>query len=315
MASPQLEKGYTKIANEILEKLAFAGINGSEYRILITVIRKTYGFNKKKDYISLTQFQKATIMDRKQAVETIKSLVGKRILLKEESTYTFNKNWEEWVVGKRPQADGTIKPELNNKCAICKFDKVLETHHIVQKNEGGTDDFGNLINLCPTCHSLADRKEITKEQLFRIKNASGQKTTTTKPSGQKHTGGSGQLPPKSSGQKHTHKRKKEIETKETTEQSSGNGINKIIFLFKEVNPSFKLFYSRPPQRSAVERMLETHGEDLLTRVISYLPKSNSMAFLPTITTPIKLEERWADLEAGLKKIKNKELSNSRGLEV
>lgn len=101
MASPQKENGYTPIANEILERLSFAGINGSEYRILLVVIRKTYGFNKKKDFISLTQFQRLTNMERKQAVETIKSLVDKRILLKTESTYVFNKNWEEWVVGKR----------------------------------------------------------------------------------------------------------------------------------------------------------------------------------------------------------------------
>jgi len=101
MASPQLEKGYTQICNEILERLSFAGINGSDYRILLVVIRKTYGFQKKKDMISLTQFQKATQMDRKQVVETIKSLVGKRILLKDKNTYIFNKNWEEWVVGKR----------------------------------------------------------------------------------------------------------------------------------------------------------------------------------------------------------------------
>lgn len=102
MASPQTENGYTKIANEILERLSFAGINGCGYRILLVVIRKTYGFNKKKDVISLSQFQKTTQMERKQAVETIKYLVGKRILLKEENSYKFNKNWEEWVVGKRP---------------------------------------------------------------------------------------------------------------------------------------------------------------------------------------------------------------------
>lgn len=101
MASPQLEKGYTRIANEILEHLSFAGINGSEYRILLVVIRKTYGFNKKKDKISISQFEKSTKMKHKQAVRTINSLVSKRILLKEENTYKFNKNWEEWVVSKR----------------------------------------------------------------------------------------------------------------------------------------------------------------------------------------------------------------------
>ena len=47
MANPQLEDGYTKIANEILE--ALAGINLSPYegRALFFLIRKTYGWKKK----------------------------------------------------------------------------------------------------------------------------------------------------------------------------------------------------------------------------------------------------------------------------
>lgn len=102
MSSPQLENGYTRIANELLEHLSHPGINGSEYRILLVVLRKTFGFNKKKDMISLSQYENATKMGRKEVVDTIKDLVGKRILVKENNVYKFNKNWEEWVVGKRP---------------------------------------------------------------------------------------------------------------------------------------------------------------------------------------------------------------------
>jgi phage replication O-like protein O len=101
MASPQTENGYTKVANELLDRLCLPGINGSEYRVLLLVIRKTYGFHKKHDYISLTQFQKGTLMNRINAVRTIQSLVAKRILVKDGSVYRFNKNWEEWVVVKR----------------------------------------------------------------------------------------------------------------------------------------------------------------------------------------------------------------------
>lgn len=107
MASPQLENGYTQIANEIVERLSYPGINGSEYRVLLLVIRKTYGFKKKQDRISLTQFQKFTLMERKQAVETIKSLLEKKILLKQGGVFMFNKNYHEWVVGKRPLATGS----------------------------------------------------------------------------------------------------------------------------------------------------------------------------------------------------------------
>lgn len=138
MASPQKENGYTAIANEILEKLAYAGINGSGYRILLVVIRKTYGFNKKKDIISLSQFQKATQMERKQAVETLKYLVGKRILVKEQNTYKFNKNWEEWVVGKRPpqwaiapKGSGQLSPKSSGQKTTYKRKKENNTKDIL----------------------------------------------------------------------------------------------------------------------------------------------------------------------------------------
>jgi len=107
MASPQKENGYTAIANELLERLCYPGINGSEYRVIHFIIRKTYGFQKKADRISLSQFQAGTLMERKQAVETIKSLLEKRIVIKDGGIYKLNKNWEDWVVGKRPLVKGS----------------------------------------------------------------------------------------------------------------------------------------------------------------------------------------------------------------
>lgn len=101
MADVQIENGYTRIANELLEHLCFAGISGSEYRILIFVIRKTYGFKKLKDKISLTQFQKGTGMKGANTSRTLKELLAKRLLLKENNLYGINKNWEQWGVAKR----------------------------------------------------------------------------------------------------------------------------------------------------------------------------------------------------------------------
>lgn len=101
MASPQKEHGYTVIANEIMDHLCFPGINGSEYRVLLFVIRKTYGFNKKSDRISLSQFQIATGMKRNHVVDNIAQLVHKRVLLKKNSIYGLNKDYDTWVVHKR----------------------------------------------------------------------------------------------------------------------------------------------------------------------------------------------------------------------
>jgi len=59
-ASPQKENGYTAIANEIMEALAKIRINGEARQMLDVVIRKTYGYNKKQDRISTSQFVEAT---------------------------------------------------------------------------------------------------------------------------------------------------------------------------------------------------------------------------------------------------------------
>ena len=60
MANPQLENGYTKISNEIFDAMVRWKFSSYEYRILIFLIRKTYGWNKKKDWISLSQFVEGT---------------------------------------------------------------------------------------------------------------------------------------------------------------------------------------------------------------------------------------------------------------
>lgn len=103
MANPQLENGFTKISNEILESLVKAGLLGSELQVVLFVIRKTYGWGKKRDIISLTQFEGATNLSRITIIKTIKNLVSKNILVKtalprNRIAYSYQKNYNEWVV-------------------------------------------------------------------------------------------------------------------------------------------------------------------------------------------------------------------------
>ena len=60
MASPQLENGYTRIANEIMNALIKYRIAGEQMQCLLHIIRQTYGWGRKSDKISITQFEKAT---------------------------------------------------------------------------------------------------------------------------------------------------------------------------------------------------------------------------------------------------------------
>jgi len=103
MASPQTENGYTRIANEILERLVNTPLLGSEFQVLLCIVRKTYGYQKKVDIISLSQFQKATGVSRPTVVKTLKNLVTRRMIVKvylpeDKIAFSFNKDYDSWVV-------------------------------------------------------------------------------------------------------------------------------------------------------------------------------------------------------------------------
>ena len=53
MANPQIEDGYTPIADELLEAMCRLTLGEAEWKVFNAIIRKTYGYKKKKDQISM----------------------------------------------------------------------------------------------------------------------------------------------------------------------------------------------------------------------------------------------------------------------
>lgn len=105
MANPQKENGYTAIANELLEALIkydFPSKTSLPQRICLFVIRKTYGYQKKEDTISLTQFQLAVNeKNRTNLVYWLNYLVQALILIKTKLKnnhvkYRLNKDYDQW---------------------------------------------------------------------------------------------------------------------------------------------------------------------------------------------------------------------------
>jgi hypothetical protein len=91
-------------------------------------------------------------------------------------------------------------------------------------------------------------------------------------------------------------------------------IPDIIKAFESINPAAKQFYSQPPQRKAAMELLEFFGFERLLGVIeNTLPKTNALAYFPTITTPIQLRDKWAQLEAAVKKERSKLKARGRGI--
>ncbi len=101
MVNPQVENGYTKIANELFEALMQTNLSPYESRVLYFILRKTYGFNRKTDWFTLSQFSKATGLDRRLIHRALKRLSGKRIIVihrddKYKIRYGFQKDYSKW---------------------------------------------------------------------------------------------------------------------------------------------------------------------------------------------------------------------------
>lgn len=126
MANPQKEDGHTDIANEILEALWKVNLSAYETRVLIFLLRKTYGWHKKVDAISLSQFEKAIGLDRRLIHRTLKELSSKGMILvipqddRKPVSYGFQKDYQKWKLsspkmthhrGVIPRDDKTIIPQ------------------------------------------------------------------------------------------------------------------------------------------------------------------------------------------------------------
>lgn len=98
--SPDTDNGYTRIAHEILEALARTDLTGGERRCLDVIFRRTYGHQKKEDWISFGQFQKMTGIGRRYIIDCIGGLEKKKIInIRREpyvSHYSFNKHHSQW---------------------------------------------------------------------------------------------------------------------------------------------------------------------------------------------------------------------------
>lgn len=91
-----LDDGFTRISNELLEAVMRAGLSQHQLLVFMAVMRKTYGFNKKSDWVSNEQLSELTgILPHK--CSAAKSVLVKRgILTQTGRVIGINKTVSEW---------------------------------------------------------------------------------------------------------------------------------------------------------------------------------------------------------------------------
>lgn len=150
MASPQLENGYMRIANELGDVFCRHRIRGLSWQILWTIFRKTYGYNKKEDWISHTQIVEATGLKKGNVSRELSKLITMNIVIRSDNKLRLNKDYDTWklsevithkklskVITSVIKSDNkVIRSEGNN----IQYTKDNTTKEIIHKNVLG---FGN----------------------------------------------------------------------------------------------------------------------------------------------------------------------------
>ena len=118
MANPQIENGYTKIANELLEAICQLNISGNEMRILLYIIRRTYGYNSKSAEVSLAEIAEAVGMRREHISKRLKKLSKMKIIeinvnrgIKPQ-TISIVKNYDNWINNNVDNCKSLLLPKL-----------------------------------------------------------------------------------------------------------------------------------------------------------------------------------------------------------
>ena len=145
MASPQLEHGHTRIANELLEQLALVPMSGVCLRVVLYVIRVTYGYGRKDAPMSIVDIATNTSSTRSYVSEALNWLEGSKIITRNGRNIGIQKDWEQWKSvrkcgRKRPQTP--TKTSVNTgenvrKCERFDDDTVRKNRHLASANADG----------------------------------------------------------------------------------------------------------------------------------------------------------------------------------
>lgn len=99
----ELDDGYARLSNMLLEAYSGADLTKRHFKVLLAILRKTYGWNKPMDRISDSQLSEITKLPVKRCNEAKLELVRMNVIKQQGGMFGPNKNIDEWCI---PQNEG-----------------------------------------------------------------------------------------------------------------------------------------------------------------------------------------------------------------
>ncbi|HFW2851100.1 TPA: replication protein [Salmonella enterica subsp. enterica serovar Chailey] len=162
-----LDDGYARLSNMLLEAYSGADLTKRHFKVLLAILRKTYGWNKPMDRITDSQLSEITKLPVKRCNEAKLELVRMNIIKQQGGMFGPNKNISEWCI---PQNEG-ISLKTGDKTSLnlreCYPSKQGDTKDTIQKKE--IQDKNTMSESVRTeCEKSSDRHEETDKAFEEI---------------------------------------------------------------------------------------------------------------------------------------------------
>tara|TARA_B110001454_G_scaffold54930_2_gene53710 strand:+ start:7292 stop:8311 length:1020 start_codon:yes stop_codon:yes gene_type:complete len=110
-----LNNGYTRIANELIDQLCRVDLSGRQFRVVNAIIRKTYGYRKKQDWITAGQIAEEMEYDgaTTNISADIRTLRNRNVLFLDGRKIGVNTRLSDWIMTKKPRSK-TITKVIEN---------------------------------------------------------------------------------------------------------------------------------------------------------------------------------------------------------
>ncbi len=104
---PQLEHGYTRIANELLEAVLRYPFTGGELKLVLAIVRLTYGWGQKERVLSVTELAHVAALSDRHAKRLLQRLAHDHVITKRPITRMrvrigVNKYFSTWRLRRIP---------------------------------------------------------------------------------------------------------------------------------------------------------------------------------------------------------------------
>ncbi|HGC4402559.1 TPA: replication protein [Escherichia coli] len=162
-----LDDGYARLSNMLLEAYSGADLTKRQFKVLLAILRKTYGWNKPMDRITDSQLSEITKLPVKRCNEAKLELVRMNIIKQQGGMFGPNKNISEWCI---PQNEGQ-SPKTRDKTSLklvdCYPSKQGHTKETITKEKRNNKNTMSE-SVRTECEKSPDRHEETDKAFEEI---------------------------------------------------------------------------------------------------------------------------------------------------